>query len=245
MAANDSTLTDTKTARFWAVVPAAGAGKRMNSVIPKQYQMIAGRKVLEQSLHRLAAIDRLAGIVVVLSADDETWSSLSDLPTIKIETVIGGDERHQSVFNALCHLRQQANSHDWVLVHDAARPCVRVADIDQLIDQVVTKDQGGLLGVPVRDTMKRVNQDGGVEQTVAREGLWHALTPQMFRLGELHAALEQALAENVAVTDDASAMERFGQQPLMVAGHADNIKITQALDLRLAELYLASQDDGQ
>lgn len=227
--------------RFWAVVPAAGAGKRMNSAVAKQYLVIDGRTVLEHTLHRLAMTKHLAGIIVALSADDQTWPTLKNLPDIAMMTVTGGEERHESVFNALCHLIDQTDGDDWVLVHDAARPCVRSADIELLIDTVTEKNRGGLLGVPVSDTMKRVNQQGCVEQTISRDGLWHALTPQMFRLAELHAALGQALAENATVTDDAGAMERLGYQPVMVGGHADNIKITRSHDLRLAELYLAVQ----
>ena len=213
--------------QLWAIVPAAGAGSRMNSDTPKQYLTIGDKTVIEHTLQRLAAVDGLSGIVVALSAADDRWPALRALPDTRIETVAGGAERHLSVYNALCHLGRFAVEQDWVLVHDAARPCVRVDDINKLIVQVRDHEQGGLLASPVRDTMKRCDSSGHVAQTVDREGLWHALTPQMFRLGELTMALKSAIDNNQNVTDDASAMELAGFRPLLVAGHADNIKITR------------------
>ena len=146
------------------------------------------------------------------------------------------------MYKALLHLAQFAHERDWVLVHDAARPCVRVDDINKLITQVSSSAQGGLLGLPVRDTMKRADGDDLVTATVDRTGLWHALTPQMFRLGELRRALDSAGSRGVHVTDDAAAMELAGYRPLMVAGHADNIKLTRQSDLPLLEYFLARQE---
>jgi 2-C-methyl-D-erythritol 4-phosphate cytidylyltransferase len=142
------------------------------------------------------------------------------------------------VLNALHHLAAYAHPGDWVLVHDAARPCVRPGDIEALIAAIGDDSDGGLLGVPVTDTMKRVGRDGRITATLDREALWHAQTPQMFRLGQLKAALEQAQDQDARVTDEASAMERAGYRPRMVQGHADNIKITVPASLALAEFYL-------
>jgi len=155
--------------------------------------------------------------------------------------VDGGAERSHSVLNALQFMQSNAAVEDWVLVHDAARPCLRTQDLDALIDQSKGHPVGGLLGVPVRDTMKRTIEGNHVSGTVTREGLWHAYTPQMFRLGTLLQALEQAQAQGLAVTDDASAIELAGMTPLMIEGHDDNIKITRPEDLILAEFYLQQQ----
>jgi 2-C-methyl-D-erythritol 4-phosphate cytidylyltransferase len=155
-----------------------------------------------------------------------------------LEVVNGGAERCHSVLNGLDMLAGKAAPDDWVLVHDAARPCVRRDDIRALISAVSADSDGGLLGVPVADTMKRVTADGRVAATVDRGGLWHALTPQMFRLEPLRAAMLQAITSHSLVTDEASAMELAGYRPLMVQGHRDNIKITLPADLALAAFYL-------
>jgi 2-C-methyl-D-erythritol 4-phosphate cytidylyltransferase len=153
----------------------------------------------------------------------------------------GGEERCHSVLNALTALQKVADESDWVLVHDAARPCLRSEDIDHLLAELTDHPVGGLLGLPVADTMKRTDADDSVIETVSREHLWRALTPQMFRLGELYDALDGALKRDELVTDEASAMELAGKAPKMVEGHGDNIKITRPQDLRFAELYLAEQ----
>ena len=157
-------------------------------------------------------------------------------------TGVGGAERCHSVLNGLRLLTPRAHDDDWVLVHDAARPCVRVEDISLLIERLRDHPVGGLLGLPVADTMKRADAAGNVLETVPRDGLWRALTPQMFRLGLLRAALERALDNGLLVTDEAQAVEAAGQVPCMVEGHADNIKITRAQDLVLAQLYLQQQE---
>jgi len=229
-------------ANYRVVVPAAGAGRRMASATPKQYLEIGAKTVIEHTLDALLACKRIRSIVVVVSADDDTWPGIAArYSSQSIETVTGGEERCHSVRNALVHIAQTANENDWVLVHDAARPCLRPADIDSLIDALADDMTGGLLGVPVADTMKQVSAHGQVEQTVSREGLWHALTPQMFRLGPLRAALDQALSSGLMVTDEAAAMELAGHRPRMVQGHRDNIKITMPADLALAEFYLQAR----
>ena len=227
--------------KFHAVVPAAGAGSRMGANIPKQYLALAGQTVLEHSLDVLLACERIATVVLVLSADDERWPDIQDrYKASRVETVTGGAERCHSVLNGLEHLAGAAGVDDWVLVHDAARPCVRQQDIEMLMTRLEDHAVGGLLGVPVADTMKQVDSDSMILKTVERDGLWRALTPQMFRLGPLRDALQQAIASGVMVTDDAAAMEMAGYQARMVEGHADNIKITRPADLQLAEFYLQS-----
>ncbi len=228
----------TAAGRYWAVVPAAGVGRRMGAAFPKQYLQLNGRTVIEHTLDRLLAQPQLAGIYVALSPDDGWWESTSVANHPMITRVDGGAERCQSVLHALSLLRQSADQSDWVLVHDAVRPCLRQEDLDALIEGLVDHPVGGLLGVPVQDSMKRTDSEGVVAATLAREQLWHAYTPQMFRLGMLHQALRDALAAGLLVTDDASAMEAAGHSPLMVEGHRDNIKITRPEDLELAAFYL-------
>jgi 2-C-methyl-D-erythritol 4-phosphate cytidylyltransferase len=227
--------------RFWAVVPAAGAGKRMASQIPKQYLPLAGRRVIEHTLARLLSHRAIEAAVVALSPADEWWPQTDYAGHARVITVDGGSERCHSVLNALEALQQRADGSDWVLVHDAARPCLHPGDLDSLINGLSDDPVGGLLGVPVHDTMKRVDSQGEVVKTVPRAGLWHAYTPQMFRLQTLHGALTGALAKGELVTDDASAMELAGYRPRLVQGRPDNIKITRPEDLPLAEFYLSRQ----
>ena len=227
--------------KYWAVIPAAGVGKRMQADRPKQYLALHGRTVLEHSLSRFLDHPQISGVVVAVTDGDPYWQDLA-LSHPKLFTASGGEERCHSVLDALQVLRQQADVNDWVLVHDAARPCLRREDLDHLIEVLSQHPVGGLLGLPVADTVKRTGADDMVIETVPREHLWRALTPQMFRLGELHEALDGALKNNQLVTDDASAMELAGKTPKMVEGHGDNIKITRPQDLALAQLYLAQQE---
>lgn len=227
------------TPRYWAVIPAAGSGRRMGADTPKQYLPLHGQSVLEHALDALFACQRISGIVLALSPDDSHWPALETrYAERRLVRVDGGAERCHSVLNALATLAEEADDADWVLVHDAARPCLRVEDLNALIDTLIPDSDGGLLGVPVSDTMKRTQPDGTITATVDRDRLWHAQTPQMFRLGQLRSALEQALARDILVTDDAAAMELAGYHPRVVCGHADNIKVTVPEDLALAEFYL-------
>ncbi|VAW89027.1 2-C-methyl-D-erythritol 4-phosphate cytidylyltransferase [hydrothermal vent metagenome] len=228
--------------RFWAVVPAAGVGKRMGSQIPKQYLPLGNRLVIEHTLTHLAAHPKINRIVVAIGADDGYWKDITCPDTAKIVAVAGGKERCDSVFNGLQALRREAAADDWVLVHDAARPCLRVADVESLITTLRDHPVGGILGLPVADTMKRSDATGLIVETVSRERLWRALTPQMFRFGLLYDALLNAKNSDVTITDEASAIEWAGFSPRMVEGHADNIKITQPEDLSLAILYLQQQE---
>ncbi|WP_129778719.1 2-C-methyl-D-erythritol 4-phosphate cytidylyltransferase [Peristeroidobacter soli] len=227
--------------RFWVVVPAAGSARRMGAAVPKQYLPLAGRTVIEWSLAPFLAHARTAGIVVALSADDQRWSQTTLAGDAKIATTIGGSERMDSVLAGLRALQGRAAPDDWVLVHDAARPCLSAIDLDRLLTELDGDAAGGLLAAPVVDTLKRADEGGRVSQTVARDRLWRALTPQMFRYVVLQRALENAQAKAVAVTDEAQAVESLGLQPKLVAGDADNIKITLPEDLSRAERILRSR----
>jgi 2-C-methyl-D-erythritol 4-phosphate cytidylyltransferase len=229
--------------RYWAVIPAAGIGARMASEIPKQYLPLCGRPVLEHSLARFCAEPRIAGVIAVVAGNDPYYPDLPSARHPKVTRADGGPERCHSVLNGLRRLREMAAADDdWVLVHDAARPCVRQEDVARLLDELSADPVGGLLAVPARDTIKRVDGGGAVAETIDRDILWRALTPQMFRLGALTVAIEQALARGVLVTDEAQAIELAGAAPRLVAGHEDNIKITTPGDLALAEFYLRQRE---
>lgn len=231
--------------KIWAVVPAAGAGTRMQNTTPKQYLRIADKTILEHSIEVLLSNIELAALVVCVPENDPTARRLVEhnqvlaecLKRQQIVLTIGGATRAQSVLNGLLALDRRASEQDWVLVHDAARPCVDSDDLRLLYDSLVDDPIGGLLAVPARDTLK-VAQDDRVVSTLKRDEIWHALTPQMFRFGVLKAALSEALKQGVAVTDESSALEHAGFQPKLVKGSENNIKITTAHDLLLAEQFL-------
>jgi len=225
----------------WAIVPAAGVGRRMGSEAPKQYLLLQGQTILDRTIGRLLEVPQIRQLRVVVSADDGWWGASLFSADSRVVRVTGGAERCHSVLNALHALSTTASADDWVLVHDAARPCVRPADIGRLIAALSGHSVGGLLAVPLHDTIKQATSEGRVQATLPRETLWRAYTPQMFRLGELTQALKQALGAGQRVTDEASAMELAGWQPLLVEGAADNIKITRPEDLELAAFYLQRQ----
>ena len=224
-------------AGLWCVVPAAGQGARVGSEVPKQYLPIAGKPMLLHTLERLASHPRIAGLMVVLAADDAHWPKLREIAGKPVLTTIGGAERADSVLAGLLALRGKLDESHFVLVHDAARPCVRGDDISRLIEQGGHAG-GALLAAPVRDTLKRADATNHAIATEPREARWRALTPQMFRYGELVAALESARSASVAITDEAMAMERAGHKPLLVEGSEDNIKVTTSADFALAEFLL-------
>jgi 2-C-methyl-D-erythritol 4-phosphate cytidylyltransferase len=230
--------------RFWVVIPAAGVGRRLGAAIPKQYLDLGGRPVIEWTLRPFVEDARINGVWVALDPADDHWPTTAFADHPKVRRVAGGSERCHSVLNALDELAGCADAGDWVLVHDAARPCLRRGDLDQLITALKDDPVGGILAVPVRDTMKGADQSGRIRSTLDRTALWHAYTPQMFRLGTLRRALRAANASGDLVTDDASAIERIGLAPRLVEGHADNIKITRAEDLPLARFYLELQVSG-
>ena len=218
--------------RCHAVVPAAGAGKRFGAGIPKQYLLLAGRSIQQHTLDRLSAMPELASVAVAVAPDDELAVGLAYAQPQRLRFVVGGRERMDSVLAGIEALRAVgAVDDDWVLVHDVARPLLRPADVRLLLATLDGQAVGGLLASPVRDTMKRGDASGLVLDTVPREQLWHALTPQMFPIGTLKRALEEGLALGAAITDEASAMERAGFPVRMVEGRADNIKVTRPEDL--------------
>ena len=229
---------------IWALVPAGGQGLRMQAPLPKQYLPLLGRPVILHTLERLCTHPRVRGVMVGISDQDRHWQALipmlANLPKF-LGKYSSGETRAHTVLNGLKALSKHAKSDDWVLVHDAVRPCLRHADVDKLISAVGNGLEGGLLAFPVSDTVKRVDNEGRVVETIRREGLWRAATPQMFRIGALASALESAQKLGREITDEASAIEGAGGHPRVVACHADNIKITLSEDLALAELYLKQQ----
>lgn len=231
--------------KYWAVIPAAGVGKRMGSKIPKQYLPLAGKTVLEQTLNVFIQHPDISGIVLAVTKGDPYWQEISvNFNQENMTPVIiaaGGQERCHSVLNALKELSLHASDSDWVLVHDAARPCLTKHDIDQLITTLSNSSAGGLLGLPMADTVKRCDAQQNVLATVDRSDLWRALTPQMFPLKLLKDALTHAIKNNALVTDEASAIELQGLKPKMVEGQPGNIKITHPGDLQLAEQFFANQ----
>ena len=230
---------------IWAVVPAAGIGRRMQSATPKQYLSLNNRPVIEYTVNALLQNKNISGLVIALQADDAYWSDIDINSQKPVLRTAGGNERADSVLNAINELfnhEQFDADSDWLMVHDAVRPCLRQQDIDKLVLEVGEDTNGGLLALPVRDTMKRQGSQATVAATVERKNLWHALTPQYFPAITLKNALEKAQKDDLPVTDESSAMELAGFSPRLVHGHEDNIKITRPDDLRLASLYLQSQE---
>jgi 2-C-methyl-D-erythritol 4-phosphate cytidylyltransferase len=234
-------------AGYWAVIPAAGSGKRFASVIPKQYLTVQGRSVLEWALLPFLIDPRCRSVVVTIAVDDEQWRRLF-LNHPKLQVVFGGAERADSVLAGLNELATNtdfaAQPGDWVLVHDAARPCLHRDDLDALAAVAASNEAvGAVLATPVADTLKQADDAQRVTRTVPRAGLWRALTPQMFRLGALQTALRSAISRGVMVTDECSAMEATGHYAKLIAGRSDNLKITLPEDLAIAESILARNSD--
>lgn len=225
--------------RFWCVVPAAGSSLRMGAAAaPKQYLPLAGRTVIEWSLAPFLAHPDCEGVVVVLAADDRHWQELRSATHPKVVRAVGGAFRADSVHAGLVALAGRAGENDWVLVHDAARPCLPEEDLNRLLQELRDDAVGGLLAAPVVDTLKLADESQRVRVTVSRGSLWRAFTPQMFRYGVLQRALAQS---RESITDEAQAVEALGLQPRLIAGDAGNIKITVADDLQRAERILKSR----
>ncbi len=225
--------------RYWLIVPAAGSGLRMKADCPKQYLRLDQRFILDITLSRLLDNAVFAGCMVATGPNDRWWSTTDASKNPRISTCIGGAERAESVLAALDALSDRADEDDWVLVHDAARPCLDPDDLARLLSELKDHPVGGLLATPVADTLKRTgagNHD--VEATVDRRDLWRALTPQIFRFLALKQALESAIDSGYPVTDEASAIEFAGQIPCIVEGRPDNIKVTVPADLALAGFIL-------
>jgi 2-C-methyl-D-erythritol 4-phosphate cytidylyltransferase len=228
------------TARHWAVIPAAGSGMRMGSSIPKQYLSLAGRTLIERVIDVLVAEPAIAGVTVAVASDDPYWNRYLPGSWQKpVRIAAGGESRAHSVLNALETLKEELEDQDWVLVHDAARPCLHPRDITALMQAVGEDEVGGILAVPVADTLKRVDEDRQITGTADRAEFWRAFTPQMFRYRLLREALESALSSGEAPSDEAGAMERARHTVQVVEGRSDNIKITRPDDIALAEAILA------
>jgi len=231
---------DQTSLRYWLVMPAAGSGLRFGDPVPKQYARLCGRSVIEWALAPFLSDPRCAGVVVAIAPGDAHWQRLAQtLPAVK--TATGGARRSDSVRNALELLAARAQFDDWVLVHDAARPCLTESDRDRLLEKLARHPLGGLLATPQADTLKQAANDHTVATTLDRTHLWRALTPQMFRYGPLCAALDAARTARRSPGDEAQAFEWLGEHPALVEGSAANLKITSASDLSLAAALLAAR----
>jgi 2-C-methyl-D-erythritol 4-phosphate cytidylyltransferase len=231
--------------RVFALIPAAGGGTRFGAAQPKQYAMLTGRPVIARTIERLASALELARIVVALSAHDEAFESAAP-PRIAVHALrCGGATRAHTVRNALRELAPACAADDWVLVHDAVRPCVPVDALRRLIAELAADPVGGLLAIPIADTIKRGDGDASprVIATEPRAGLWQAQTPQMFRYGVLAGAMSRDAA--LSATDESQAVEATGARPRLVLGSSRNVKVTYASDLALAAAILAADDHGE
>ena len=231
--------------RYFVVIPAAGSGRRFSVSIPKQYAALGSSTVIEHALSNFEADPDCAGIVVVVAPEDTQWPAIAARRSRLIESVAGGAERAHSVRNGLLALSTRVREDDWIMVHDAARPCFSVDDLALLKRELASHPVGGLLAVPLADTLKRALEVGSqvahVDSTLDRNGLWRAATPQVFRCGVLLRALGAALEAGRTPTDEAQAIEWSGQRPRLVAGRTDNIKVTTSEDLALAAAILSSR----
>jgi len=227
--------------KLWAVIPAAGSGSRFSKHELKQYQLIGQQTVLEHTVSRLNQLD-LAGYVLAVSAHDDVARTLPLVKAEKAHFCLGGQERVHSVLNALHYLSNIADEDDLILVHDAARPCVQFSSLQNLVENAIEQNCSAILAIAVRDTLKLVSDKQQITRTVSRECLWQAQTPQLARLGLLKAAIEKALADQITITDEASAIEHAGYPVQVVMGRSDNIKITYPDDLELAKLIIESQN---
>lgn len=225
--------------RFFGLIPAAGAGERMGQATPKQYLRLLGRPMLYHSVNALLASGRIDTVFVVLAPGDREFRQhdWGDFGERIAPLYCGGATRHDSVLNGLVAASSTAQPDDWMLVHDAARPCLGQRELQRMLAALGTHDVGGILAVPVADTLKRADAAGQVQATEPREQLWQAQTPQMFR----HGLLLHALGRTGIVTDEAGAIEALGLKPKLVQGSTENLKVTFAEDLQLAEVILASQ----
>lgn len=218
-----------------AVLPAAGIGSRMQADCPKQYLTIGHQTIVEHAIHALLRHSRITRVIVAISPEDQQFQTLPIARDPRVLVTQGGQQRADSVMAGL----QLAGEAEWVLVHDAARPCLHADDLARLLAITEHSEVGGILAAPVRDTMKRAEVgQHAIAHTVERQDLWHALTPQLFPLALLKFCLQRALDEGATVTDEASALEYCGYHPLLVAGRSDNIKVTRPEDLALAAFYL-------
>ena len=224
--------------KYWVVIPAAGIGRRMGGDIPKQYVSVNGKTIVEHTIDNFIGRKEIENICIAISESDKFWSALPISKNKKMITTMGGSERYESVYNGLCALKDKANDDDWVLVHDAVRPCLKKSIIDRLITDVSSNDVGGILALPCFETMKKVNNNRHIEETINREIIWRAQTPQVFKYKKLLLAIENAINENIHITDEAMAMELLNYKPIVIMGDEKNIKITHQTDLKHLELFL-------
>ena len=224
----------------WALVPAAGSGRRFGGEVPKQYLQAAGKPLIEHALDALLSHPAVDGVVVALAAGDARWPGWTQLYGKPVITCTGGGERAASVMAALQALPADIALDELLLVHDAARPNLRAGDLTKLIAAASACDDGAILAAPVRDTLKRADVDNRISATEPREGVWRALTPQAFRRDLLLRALEHSRSLGLVATDEAMAVERLGLHPALVEGREDNLKVTTPADLALAEFLLAN-----
>jgi len=228
--------------KFWAVVPAAGIGRRFSADIPKQFYPLNGQLVAEHTLNRLLSLPMISAIYTPCDISSPHWSSVAAVKSERVQLIAGGDSRAQSVLNALIAIEEFADQDDWVLVHDMARPCVKTESISQLIKSLSKHQVGGILAAPVNETLKRVNDEKLVVETVERSQYWAAQTPQMFRFRLLKNAIQAMLEVGRIPTDEASAIECAGHQPQVIEGRRDNIKITRREDLAVAAAIMQNQE---
>ena len=224
----------------WVIVPAAGRGTRFGSPLPKQYLQVAGQPLIAHTLAALLSHPLVEGALVAISANDADWPGWTAFQEKPVLTCVGGDTRAQSVLAALEALPAAVRADDFVLVHDAARPNLRSEDLQQLLERGRADPVGAILAAPVRDTLKRAGDDGGIDGTEPRQHLWRAMTPQLFRRFQLTRALQEAGKADVEVTDESMAMELQGLRPLLIEGNEDNLKVTTPADLARFE-YILSQ----
>ena len=229
---------------IWLVIPAAGSGSRMQVDQPKQYLQLCGKPIIENTLERFLELNFIQGIIVAISQGDQYWQENKISQNEKIRTVIGGKSRAESVLNALRDLYECSCKPEsmWVLVHDAARPCVTKNKIIELVYSSIQSNVGGILASVVTDTLKRVNGDGSISHTEDRSALWQAHTPQFFKLEQLFQSLTECLKAGIVITDEASAIEAKGGEVKVVADRRDNIKVTLPEDLAWAEYILNQQE---
>jgi len=225
---------------IWAIVPAAGVGSRIGGTTPKQYLKLAGLPIIQRTIHKLSQVGKINSCIVALNADDRDFVNLELPESMQIKTITGGNERVDSVFNCLEYLHTTgAKADDWVLVHDAGRPLVKLQDIENLLTKILDSDIGGILAVPASDTVK-IHEDNTIK-TIDRKKIWLALTPQVFRFGLLYDALKNAKRKSLTITDEAQAIELMGLSPILVAGSKTNIKITYPEDLTYAKWLLGNE----
>lgn len=226
---------------MWCVIPAAGSGRRLGGDIPKQYRVLHGQPVLAWTLVRLAGHPAVDGLLVVIASNDGWWPGWTEVAGKPIRTAIGGAERADSVLAGLRALAAIPGAGDWVMVHDAARPCVPAADLDALVAAGTRDRVGAILAGRVRDTVKQAGAENRIEATLPRERLWRAYTPQVARRERLQYALEESQRKAIMPTDEAGALETIGEFPLLVEGSDENLKITSGSDLALAGDILMRQ----